>query len=247
LNLKAAVARVYFPPDANTFLSTFAHCLNSKGYVNLMVGSKQPTHVYFTPEEAEIHCRSGGGTLDFASTDNGLDPDVVLVGIGNELTLEVIQAALLLRKRIPQLRVRVINVTDIMILSTQPNPHPHAMNDSDYASLFVPDVPAHFNYHGYAQEIKSLLFGRPHKDVTVASYMEEGSTTTPFDMMLVNEVSRYHVAKSAVRGAATRNPEVRLKQHELLSELDQEIRKLRKYVLENGVDPEGTYDLPTLK
>jgi len=212
-----------------------------------MVGSKQPTQVYFTTEEAETHCRSGGGILKFASTEDGLDPDVVLVGIGNELTLEVIQATFLLRKRIPEIRIRVVNVTDVMILSAQPNPHPHAMNESDYDALFVPAVPAHFNYHGYAQEIKSLLFGRPHRDITIASYMEEGSTTTPFDMMLVNEVSRYHIAKSAVRGAAKRNPQVRSRQHELLSELDQDIRKLREYVMEYGVDPDGTYDMPELK
>jgi xylulose-5-phosphate/fructose-6-phosphate phosphoketolase len=244
LNLKADVARVYFPPDANTFLSTVNHCLNSKDYVNLMVGSKQPTPVYFTPEEAEAHCRAGGGILNFASTDNGMDPDVVLVGIGTELTFEVIQAALLLRKLAPEMRVRTINVTDVMILSEfSTNPHPHAMKDSDYASLFVPEVPVHFNYHGYAQEIKGLVFGRPHKEISIGSYMEEGSTTTPFDMMLVNQVSRYHVAKVAVRGAAQRNSEVRLRQHELLTQLDQEIKKTREFIFGHGVDPEGTYDM----
>jgi xylulose-5-phosphate/fructose-6-phosphate phosphoketolase len=246
LNLKAAVARVYFPPDANTFLSTVNHCLKSTDYVNLMVGSKQPTPVYFTPEEAEVHCRAGGGILKFASTDEGLDPDVVLVGIGNEMTFEVIEAALLLRKRIPEIRIRTINVTDIMILSGPPNPHPHAMTESDYASLFMPDIPAHFNYHGYAQEIKALLFGRMHKDIVVASYMEEGSTTTPFDMMLVNEVSRFHVAKSAIRGAAKKNERVLLMQHELLSGLEHDIRKSREFILRHGIDPEGTYDMSEL-
>jgi xylulose-5-phosphate/fructose-6-phosphate phosphoketolase len=245
--LKAAVARVYFPPDANTFLSTIDHCLNSKDYINLMVGSKQPIPVYFTPEEAEVHCRSGGGILNFASTDGGLNPDVILVGIGPELTFEVIKAALLLRKRIPELRLRTINVTDIMILSAPPNPHPHALSESDYASFFVPDVAIHFNYHGYAQEIKGLLFGRRHKEITIGCYMEEGTTTTPFDMMLVNEVSRYHVAKAAVRGASMRNEQVRLRQHELLSELDRDIKEAREQIFENGVDSDGTYDLPEFR
>jgi xylulose-5-phosphate/fructose-6-phosphate phosphoketolase len=243
LNLKAAVARVYFPPDANTFMSTVDHCLRSKGYVNLVVGSKQPSPVYFTPEEAEMHCRHGGGILNFASTDNGTNPDVVLVGIGTELTFEVIKAALLLCKRIPDIRLRTINVTDIMILSAPPNPHPHALDEKDYASLFVPDVAIHFNYHGYAQEIKGVLFGRPHKSITIGSYIEEGTTTTPFDMMLVNEVSRYHVAKAAVCGAAKRNEQVRLRQHELLSELDQDIRQAKEYIFKNGVDPDGTYSV----
>jgi len=151
LNLKAAVARVYLPPDANTFLSTVAHCLHSKDYVNLMVGSKQPTPVYFTKEEAEVHCRSGGGILDFVSTDKGQNPDVVLVGIGTELTFEVIKAALLLQNRIPEIRIRVVNVVDIMILSSPPNPHPHALGEEQYASLFDSEVPIHFNYHGYGQ------------------------------------------------------------------------------------------------
>jgi xylulose-5-phosphate/fructose-6-phosphate phosphoketolase len=228
-------------------MSTVSHCLKSKDYVNLMVGSKQPTPVYFTPEEAEVHCRAGGGIMNFVSTDNGRDPDVVLVGIGTELTFEVVKAALLLRKRVPEMRIRTINVTDIMILPGPPNPHPHALSESDYASLFVPEVAIHFNYHGYGQEIKGLLFGRSHKSITIGSYNEEGTTTTPFDMMLVNEVSRYHVAQQAVRGAAIRNEKVRLRQRELLTELGQDIREAREHILNHGVDPDGTYDLPELQ
>jgi xylulose-5-phosphate/fructose-6-phosphate phosphoketolase len=247
LNLKASVARVYLPPDANTFLCTVDHCLQSTDYINLMVGSKQPTPVYFTLAEAKVHCRTGGGILDFASTDNGKNPDVVLVGIGTELTFEVIKAALLLKERVPEIRIRTINVMDIMILPAYPNPHPHALKESEYAALFEPNVPIHFNYHGYGQEIKGLLFGRPHKNISIGSYMEEGSTTTPFDMMLVNEVSRYHVAKVAIRGAAERNEEVKLKQTQLLTELDQDIKKAKEYVLKYGVDFEGAYDMPELE
>lgn len=232
LNLKPKAARVYLPPDANTFLSTFAHCLKSKNYVNLMVGSKHPSAVLLSADEAENHCRAGASVWKFASTNDGLDPDVVLVGIGAELTFEVIAAAALLRKRAPEMRVRVVNVTDLMILGAERS-HPHSLTDDDFNSLFTQNLPVHFNYHGYANELKGLLFGRPDLDrVSIASYMEEGSTTTPFDMMLVNETSRYHVASAAVKGAAKRNEKVRLKQHELLSELDHDIRSIRKTIIQ---------------
>jgi xylulose-5-phosphate/fructose-6-phosphate phosphoketolase len=232
LNLKPTAARVYLPPDANTFLSTIAHCFKSKNYVNLMVGSKQPSAVFLTADEAENHCRAGGSIWKFASTDNGLNPDVVIVGIGSELTFEVIAAAYLLKKRVPELRVRVVNVTDLMILAAE-SVHPHALKDDSFNSLFGEDVPVHFNYHGYATELKGLLFGHPNMHrVTIASYMEEGSTTTPFNMMLLNETSRFHVAIKAVEGGAKKNEKVRLKMHELVSELKSDIVETRRYILE---------------
>jgi xylulose-5-phosphate/fructose-6-phosphate phosphoketolase len=232
LNLKPTAARVYFPPDANTFLSTLDHCLKSKNYVNLMVGSKQPSPVFLSADQAENHCRAGASVWKFASTDDGLDPDVVAVGIGTELTFEVIAAAMLLRKMAPEMRLRVVNVTDLMILGAE-RAHPHSLTNDDFDSLFTEDVPIHFNYHGYANELRGLLFGRPNLDrISIASYMEEGSTTTPFNMMLVNETSRYHVAKAAVKGAAKRNSKVRIKQHELLSELDHQIRSITRTIIE---------------
>jgi xylulose-5-phosphate/fructose-6-phosphate phosphoketolase len=233
LNLKPNAARVYLPPDANTFLSTLAHCLRSKNYINLMIGSKQPTPVFLEPEKAENHCRAGGSVWKFASTDDGLNPDIVLVGIGTELTFEVVQAAALLRKRVPELRVRVVNVTDLMILGAQ-STHPHALSDDAFDALFTPDLNIHFNYHGYENELKGLLFGRPRLErVTIGSYIEEGSTTTPFDMLLVNGVSRFHVAKAAVKGASHHNEKVRMKQQELLSALDHDILSTRQYIIEN--------------
>ncbi|KAL2423827.1 putative phosphoketolase [Exophiala dermatitidis] len=247
LNLKPDAARVYLPPDANTFLSTMAHCLHSKNYVNLMVGSKQPSAVFLSADEAENHCRAGASLWKFASTDEGLNPDVVLVGIGAELTFEVIAAADLLRKRVPNLRVRVVNVTDLMILGTSRS-HPHALTDEAFDSLFTADVPIHFNYHGYAPELKGLLFGRPNMDrVTIASYKEEGSTTTPFNMMLVNETSRYHVAIQAIKGAARRNERVRLYLHELTSEFTGMISKVQKFIIENKTDPDYLNEIETFK
>ena len=231
LNLKPTAARVYFPPDANTFLSTIAHCFQSKNYVNLMVGSKQPSAVFLSADEAENHCRAGGSVWKFASVDEGLNPDVVIVGIGSELTFEVIAAAYLLKKKVPELRVRVVNVTDLMILGAESS-HPHALTDNDFDALFTEDVPVHFNYHGYSTELKGLLFGRPNMHrVSIASYMEEGSTTTPFNMMLLNETSRFHVAIKAVQGGAKRNEKVRLRMHELVSELNQEIMETQKYLV----------------
>jgi xylulose-5-phosphate/fructose-6-phosphate phosphoketolase len=247
LNLKPTAARVYLPPDANTFLSTMAHCLQSKNYVNLMVGSKQPSAVFLSPEEADNHCRAGGSIFKFASTENGLRPDMVLVGIGSELTFEVVAAATLLKEKVPEMRVRVVNVTDLMILGAE-STHPHALTDDAFDSLFTEDVSIHFNYHGYASELKSLLFGRPNMNrVTVASYMEEGSTTTPFDMMLLNQTSRFHIAIQAVKGAAKRNEKVRLRQHELVSSLESEIVHTRKYIMKHKQDPEYLNDAGVFK
>lgn len=245
--MKPTAARVYLPPDANCFLSTMAHCLKSKNYVNLMVGSKQPSAVFLSPEEAENHCRAGGSTWSTFSTDGGLDPDVVLVGIGAELTFEVIAAAALLKEKAPYLRVRVCNVTDLMILEAD-TAHPHGLTDQAFESLFTADRPIHFNYHGYARELKGLLFERPNLGrITIGSYKEEGSTTTPFNMQLLNETSRYHVAIAAVKGAAKRNAQVALKLHELISSLEGEIRETQRYILNEKTDPAYLQDVGSLK
>jgi len=234
LNLKPESARVYLPPDANTFLSTLAHCLRSRNYVNLMVGSKQPQPVFLSPEEADSHCRAGASVWKFASTDDGLDPDVVLVGIGAELTFEVIEAAAMLQKLTPNLRIRVVNVTDLMVLGLE-GTHPHALSHKDFDGLFTADKPIHFNYHGYAIELKGLLFGRPNLHrVSIESYNEEGTTTTPFSMMIVNRVSRYHVAVAAVKGGSIRNEKVRLDMHELTSGIRHAMAKTEEYILAKG-------------
>lgn len=205
-----------------------------------MVGSKQPTPVYLSPDEAEKHCRAGASVWKFCSTDDGLDPDVVLVGIGVEVMFEVIQAAALLRQCAPALRVRVVNVTDLLILENT-GEHPHALGTVEFDNLFTADRPIHFNYHGYPVELEGLLFGRPRLDrVSIAGYIEEGSTTTPFDMMLVNGTSRYHVAQAAVCGGAKRNERIRIQQQELSSEMRHKIVETRKYIMANH---EGKYSI----
>ncbi|KAI9736973.1 MAG: hypothetical protein M1834_000562 [Cirrosporium novae-zelandiae] len=247
LNLKPEAARVYLPPDANTFVSTLAHCLRSKGYVNLMVGSKAPSPVYLSPSEAESHCKAGASIWKFASTDSGYDPDVVIVGVGCEVTFEVVAAAAYLRAKAPHIRIRVVNVTDLMILQHD-GAHPHALKPDDWDALFTPDKPVHFNYHGYAHELQGLIFGRDNLNrVSIEAYREEGTTTTPFDMMIRNHVSRFHVAEAAVKGAAQRNDKVRMERQELLTGIRHEISKTREYILKHGNDPEGTYDVPDFK
>ncbi|KAL7935184.1 XFP N-terminal domain-containing protein [Trichoderma chlorosporum] len=243
LNLKAETARVYLPPDANCFLSTLHHSLKSKNYVNLMIGSKQPTPVYLSAEEAAEHCKRGISIWKFASTHNGENPDVVLVGIGVEVTFEVIKAAELLAKLVPELRVRVINVTDLLVLPDESH-HPHAIDSKAFEELFTADKPVCFNYHSYATELQGLLFGRPalHR-MTVDGYKEEGSTTTPFDMMLVNSVSRFHVASRALNASARHNDAIQEKLSDLLSSIDEEMRKAKDYIKSFGKDPDDIYEL----
>lgn len=197
LNLKAEAARVYLPPDANCLLSTVQHCLESKNYINLVVGSKQPTFAYLSEEEAAQHCQNGVSIWPFASNDDG-KPDIVLVGIGVEVTFEVIKASELLQKLLPDLRIRVINVTDLMVLAMESS-HPHALTQAQFIRMFTPDCPVLFNYHGYKTELQGLLFGRPglHR-MHVEGYKEEGTTTTPFDMMLANKLSRFNLADTVL-------------------------------------------------
>lgn len=244
LALKANIARVYLPPDPNTFLSTLAHCLRSKNYINLIVGSKHVQPVWLSANEADAHCRAGASVWKFCSTDNGIDPDVVLVGIGADLMFEVIAAAAYLRRLTPALKVRVVNVTDLMVLGLTGS-HPHSLSKADFDILFTTDRHIHFNYHGYAVELQGLLFGRTNLDrVTIESYREEGTTTTPFDMMIRNRCSRYHVALAAVKGAAARNPAFALDLQQTAAHIQHELAKTRQYIYEHGEDPQGTYDKP---
>lgn len=250
LNLKPEMARVYLPPDANCFLSTVNHALKSKNYVNLMIGSKQPTAVYLSPEEAEEHCRQGASIWHFASTPDAdgaapstTDPDVVLVGIGVEVTFEVVKAAELLRTMCPALKVRVVNVTDLMILAAE-STHPHALSHDRFNELFTADKPILFNYHGYATELSGLLFGRKTVErMSVEGYREEGSTTTPFDMMLVNRVSRFDLVESSLKAGAQHNEEVKGKLEAGLSEVKERVKAVREFIVGNGKDPDDIYEL----
>ena len=195
MNKKAEVIRVYLPPDANTLLSTADHCLRSRHYVNVIVAGKQPQPQWLTMDQAIIHCTRGAGIWDWASSDNDDkdEPDVVLACAGDVPTLETLAAASLLREHLPSLRVRVVNVVDLMRLQPDTE-HPHGMSDAEFDALFTADRPVIFAYHGYPALIHRLTYRRHgHHNLHVRGYREEGTTTTPFDMVMLNDLDRYHL------------------------------------------------------
>ena len=195
MNKKAEVIRVYLPPDANTLLSVADHCLRSRHYVNVIVAGKQPQPQWLTMDQAIIHCTRGAGIWDWASSDNDDkdEPDVVLACAGDVPTLETLAAASLLREHLPSLRVRVVNVVDLMRLQPDTE-HPHGMSDAEFDALFTADRPVIFAYHGYPALIHRLTYRRHgHHNLHVRGYKEEGTTTTPFDMVMLNDLDRYHL------------------------------------------------------
>ncbi|MEU4567612.1 phosphoketolase family protein [Micromonospora sp. NPDC023956] len=192
-NKKAEVVRVYLPPDANTLLSTMDHCLRSRHYINVVVAGKQPAPNWLTMDEAVQHCRRGLGIWDWASTDQGSEPDVVLACAGDVPTLEALAAADLLRHHLPDLRVRVVNVVDLMRLQPT-SEHPHGLPDNEFDTIFTRDRPIIFAYHGYPWLIHRLTYRRAnHGNLHVRGYKEEGTTTTPFDMVMLNDLDRFHL------------------------------------------------------
>jgi xylulose-5-phosphate/fructose-6-phosphate phosphoketolase len=193
VNKKAGVIRVYLPPDTNTLLSVADHCLRSRQYVNVIVAGKQPTLTWLTMDEAILHCTRGIGIWDFASNDAGGSPDVVMACAGDVPTLETMAAVALLREHLPELKVRVINVVDLMRLQP-PSEHPHGLSDAEFDSLFTADKPVVFAYHGYPWLIHRLTYRRTnHANLHVRGYKEEGTTTTPFDMVMLNDLDRFHL------------------------------------------------------
>ncbi|MFI7446352.1 phosphoketolase [Nonomuraea sp. NPDC049714] len=198
VNKKASVVRVYLPPDANTLLSVSDHCLRSRDYVNVIVAGKQPVLDLFTMDEAIAHCTRGLGILPWASTDDGVEPDVVLASAGDVPTLETLAAAAILREEMPELKVRVINVVDLMRLQPS-SEHPHGMPDNEFDTLFTTDRPIIFNFHGYPTLIHQLTYRRHgHANLHVRGYKEEGTTTTPFDMAMLNDIDRFHLVMDVI-------------------------------------------------
>ncbi|WP_018788200.1 phosphoketolase [Micromonospora sp. CNB394] len=193
VNKKAEVVRVYLPPDGNTLLSTMDHCLRSRQYINVVVAGKQPAPNWLTMDEAVQHCRRGLGIWDWASSDDGTEPDVVLACAGDVPTLETLAAVDLLRRHLPDLKVRVVNVVDLMRLQP-PSEHPHGLPDNEFDTIFTRDKPVIFAYHGYPWLIHRLTYRRTnHDNLHVRGYKEEGTTTTPFDMVMLNDLDRFHL------------------------------------------------------
>jgi xylulose-5-phosphate/fructose-6-phosphate phosphoketolase len=198
INKKADVIRVYLPPDANTLLSVTDHCLRSRHYVNVVVAGKQPSLQYLDMDAAVKHCTKGIGIWDWASNDQGCEHDVVLACAGDVPTLETLAATDLLRQHFPDLKVRVINVVDLMTLQPE-SEHPHGLNDKEFDTLFTTDKPIIFAYHGYPWLIHRLTYRRTnHKNMHVRGYKEEGTTTTPFDMVVLNDLDRFHLAMDVI-------------------------------------------------
>ena len=197
-NKKAEVARIYLPPDANCLLSIADHCLRSRNFINLIVAGKQPEFQWLTMEEAVQHCTAGAGVWAWASNDGG-DPDVVMACAGDVPTLEALAAVMLLRGYVPDIRIRCVNVVDLMVLQP-PSEHPHGMDDNDFDALFTTDKPVIFAFHGYPAMIHKLTYRRRnHANIHVRGYKEEGTTTTPFDMVVLNNLDRYQLALDAIR------------------------------------------------
>ncbi|WP_037365197.1 phosphoketolase family protein [Nakamurella lactea] len=198
VNKKAEVVRVYLPPDANTLLSVADHCLRSRNYINVIVAGKQPALTYLDMDSAIAHCTRGLGIWDWASNDGDGDPDVVLACAGDIPTLETLAAVDLLRQHLPELRVRVINVVDLMRLQPDTE-HPHGMPDREFDALFTTDRPVIFAYHGYPTLIHRLTYRRTgHANFHVRGYREEGTTTTPFDMVMLNDLDRFHLVMDVI-------------------------------------------------
>jgi xylulose-5-phosphate/fructose-6-phosphate phosphoketolase len=198
VNKKASIIRVYLPPDTNTLLSVTGHCLHSRHYVNVIVAGKQPELQWLDMDAAIKHCTAGLGIWEWASNDQDGDPDVVMACCGDVPTLETLAAVEILRQHFPDLKIRVINVVDLMTLQPQ-SEHPHGLSDKDFDILFTRDKPIIFAFHGYPWLIHRLTYRRTnHQQMHVRGYKEEGTTTTPFDMVVLNELDRFHLAGDVI-------------------------------------------------
>ena len=231
INKRAEVVRVYLPPDANTLLSVTDHCLRSRNYVNVIVAGKNLEPQWLTMEQAVRHCSLGLGIWEFASNDHQSEPDVVMACAGDVPTLETLAAVDWLRKNIPDLKIRVVNVVDLMTLQP-PSEHPHGISDKEYDSLFTKDKQIIFNYHGYPWLIHRLTYRRTNQLLHVRGYKEEGTTTTPFDMCVLNEIDRYHLAIDVI----DRVPGLADVSAHLRQQLRNKLMDHRRYIHECGED-----------
>ena len=229
---KPEIVRIYLPIDANTLLSTFDHISRTKDYINVVVASKHLSLQWLDQNKAIEHCRKGIGILDFASNDKG-NPDIVLASAGDTPNLEILAASILLRKNIPNIKVRVVNVIDLMRLIPNTS-HPHGLTDVDYDKIFTKDKPIIFAFHGYPNLIHELTYKRANQDLHVRGYMEEGAITTSFDMRVLNKIDRYNLCKLAIKHLKLNSIEaIKLNDY-----CDIMLAKHKKYIKEHGVDME---------
>jgi len=226
VNKKSSVIRIYLPPDANTLLSVMDHCFRSKDYVNVVVAGKQPELQWLNMEQAIQHCARGASNWSWAGNENGGQPDVILACAGDVPTLETVAAVWILRKHIPALKVRLVNVVDLMALSPVAY-HPHGMSEELFLDLFTAATPVIFAFHGYVRIIHDLVHGRPDPArFHVRGFMEEGTTTTPFDMVVLNEMSRYHLAMEAIK----RVPEMHQQADQFIQFCENQLKAHKEYI-----------------
>ena len=230
-NKKADVVRIYLPPDANCLLSVFDHCIKSRNYVNVMVDSKHPRPQWLTMDQAVKHCTQGIGIWDWASNDQGEEPDVVMACCGDTPTLETLAAVTILRKELPELKIRVVNVVDLMKLQPHTE-HPHGLTDMEYDMLFTQDKPIIFAYHGYPTLIHELTYRRHNKHLHVRGYKEEGTITTPFDMRVLNDIDRFHLVIDVVQ----RLHSLGNRGAYLVQRMNDKLVEHRQYIKDHGVD-----------
>jgi xylulose-5-phosphate/fructose-6-phosphate phosphoketolase len=229
MSKKAEVIRVYLPPDANTLLSVTDHCLRSRNYVNVIVAGKQPSPQWLDMDAAIKHCTAGLGIWEWASNDEGSEPDVVMACAGDVPTMETLAAVEILRQHFPTLKIRVINVVDLMVLRSQ-SEHPHGLSDKDFDVLFTRDKPIIFAYHGYPSLIHKLTYRRTnHHNLHVHGFKEEGTTTTPFDMVVLNDLDRFHLAVAAIDRLPSLGPSAAYPAQFIRDKLVDHKRYIRQY------------------
>jgi xylulose-5-phosphate/fructose-6-phosphate phosphoketolase len=238
VNKKAEIIRVYLPPDTNTLLSTADHCLRSRDYVNVIVAGKNPMPDWLSMDEAVAHCTRGIGIFEWASNNTAPQPDVVLACAGDVPTVETLAAADLLRQYLPDLMVRVVNVVDLMRLQSE-GEHPHGLSDAEFDTLFTRDRPVVFAFHGYPWLIHRLTYRRAnHANIHVRGYKEEGTTTTPFDMVMLNDMDRYHLVIDVIDHV----PGLAVAAAKLRQRMVDERLRIRNYTREHGEDPAEARD-----
>ena len=227
---KADVVRMYLPPDTNCLLSCFDHCIKSKNYVNVIVASKHPRPQWLTKAQAKAHCKKGLGIWDFASNDNG-NPDVVLACCGETPTLEALAAVDILRRSVKGIKIRLVNVVDLMKLQSS-DTHPHGMTDEEYDKIFTKDKPIIFNFHGYPSLIHQLTYKRTNRNLHVHGYKEEGTITTTFDIRVQNEIDRFHLVEAVLKEI----PRYKNSSKVLIKWCNDMLEKHKQYIAENGED-----------
>ena len=230
---KAEISRMYLPPDTNCLISCMDHCLKSKNYINVIVASKHPSYQWLTMEEAVKHCTKGASIWNFASNDEGQEPDIVMASCGDAPTIETLAAIQILRDNFPELKIRMVNVVDLMKLESNYK-HPHGMTDEEYNSLFTTDKPIIFNFHGYPDLIHQLTYNRENPNMHVHGYQEEGTITTSFDMKVQNKIDRYHLVLDALKYL----DKLGNRKSFLIQECQNKLIEHKLYIIDNGIDME---------